>query len=152
MFERAKAWVKKHPVLTRVITITVTFAGAVVVDLILIGKDDENQFQGTVITSMPKLNYTHDLDDDLEFGAGDDSGNFFSDVLPGSGTPLIEDEPIAIEVGGVMKTFPRTDFVRILHEGQQHSDAAAEKAAALGIDLEPGETYVRPTIVNRKAV
>lgn len=151
MFERAKAWVKKHPVLTGVITITVTVAGAVVGHLILTGKDDEDQLQATVAPAMPKLTYTPDLADDLEFGAGDDSGDFFSDVLPGSDTLLIEDEPIAIEVGGVMKTFPRTDFVRILHGGQQHSDAAAERAAALGIDLEPGETYVRPTIVNRKA-
>ena len=49
-------------------------------------------------------------------------------------------ETVAVEVNGTLKSFPRAEFIRQLHEGWSASAAKTAQAAAKGIDLKPGET------------
>ena len=152
MLERTKAWVKKHPVLTGVIGITVTVAGALIGYTLLSSRKDGEEFNEAVTNMFPTITRRHVEANDLEPVAPEIDSDCFDCFDPSNNTLLLEnnDESIIIEVDGVLKSFPRTDFIRHLHEGQRHSVAAAELAAAVGIELEPGQTYVRPTIVNKK--
>lgn len=58
---------------------------------------------------------------------------------------------VTIEIDGVLKTFPRSEFIRQLHEGWQASAAKMAQAAKMGIDIKPGETIVNACTVTMKA-
>lgn len=61
---------------------------------------------------------------------------------------LPETENIArINVDGVIKTFPRAEFIRHLHPGWHASPEKIAEAARLGIKLKPGETFVNACMV-----
>lgn len=57
---------------------------------------------------------------------------------------------VTVEVDGVMKTFPRSSFIRVLRDGWQASEQKVAQAAEMGISLKPGETIVDPCIVHMK--
>ena len=59
---------------------------------------------------------------------------------------------VTVEIDGVMKTFPRSEFIRKLHDGWKASVAKVAQAAEMGIDLMPGETIVNACIVTMKAI
>lgn len=59
---------------------------------------------------------------------------------------------VAINVDGVIKTFPREMFIRQLHDGWKASPEKLAEAAELGIALNPGETLVDACTVNMKVV
>ncbi len=54
---------------------------------------------------------------------------------------------IQLNVNGVIKTFPRTEFIRHLHPGWHASPEKIAEAARLGIKLNPGETFVNACTV-----
>ena len=56
-------------------------------------------------------------------------------------------EAVAVEIDGVTKTFPRTEFIRQLHEGWSASPKKLAQSASMGIDLKPGETIVNSCVV-----
>ena len=148
MFERAKAWAKRHPILTGVISIAATAAGVVIGYKLLSSSNGGDELEEVITTMSTRHAEADCLEpvipeiDNVHLGCFD-SG----DDIPHA---VNNDEPIIIEIDGVLKSFPRTDFIRNLHEGQRHSEAAAELAATVGIELEPGQTYVRPTIVKKR--
>ncbi len=59
-------------------------------------------------------------------------------------------ETVTVEVDGVLKTYPRSEFVRQLHEGWHPSNAKLAQAAERGIDLKPGETIVNACTVKMR--
>ena len=59
-------------------------------------------------------------------------------------------ETVTVEVDGVMKTFPRSEFIRQLHEGWHASAAKIAQAVEMGIELKPGETIVNACTVTMK--
>ena len=54
---------------------------------------------------------------------------------------------IRLNVDGVIKTFPRAEFIRHLHPGWHASPEKIAEAARLGIKLNPGETFVNACMV-----
>ncbi len=56
-------------------------------------------------------------------------------------------ETVTVEVDGVLKTFPRAEFIRQLHEGWHASAEKAAQAAEMGINLKTGETIVNACTV-----
>ena len=60
-------------------------------------------------------------------------------------------ETVTVSIDGVIKTFPRSEFIRHLHEGWQASAAKLAQAKKLGIQLNPGETIVNAGMVTLRA-
>lgn len=60
-------------------------------------------------------------------------------------------ENVSVNIDGVIKTFPRSEFIRHLHEGWQPSAAKLAQAKKLRIKLNPGETIVNACTVTMRA-
>lgn len=58
---------------------------------------------------------------------------------------------IRLNVDGVIKSFPRAEFIRHLHPGWHASPEKIAEAARLGIKLKPGETFVNACMVAMRA-
>lgn len=121
MFESIKAWLRKH---RKGVIITASIIGIVggVVILIINGKK----------TKMPIAEVVEKL------------------VPEKPSTLTSSTSTVTIEVDGVLKTFPRSTFIRQLHEGYQPSAAKVAQAESMGIPLASGQTIVDPCIVRMR--
>ena len=138
MFESIKAWVYKHRKGLIITGTVVSIAGTVVVMLIN-GKKVKmsvNELARRIIPDVSKSAPSKVL------------ANISQGVIPAAAEAT---EMVTVEVDGVLKTFPRSDFIRILHEGWHASKAKLAQAAQMGIDLKPGETIVNACTVTMKA-
>ena len=73
------------------------------------------------------------------------------EFLPEAPAALVKEaSEIAIQTNEGIMTFPRSEFIRHLHEGWRASEAKIKQAAELGINLLPGETFVNPCMVTRR--
>lgn len=121
MFASLKAWAKKHRKGIFITISVLAIAGGVVI-LAINGKKVKVPIAKLAEDILPKVS------PELAKGAAD----------------------IVVEVDGVMKTFPRSEFIRTLHEGWQASATKVAQAAEMGISLNPGETIVNACMVSMK--
>ena len=124
MFDKAKAWVKKHK---KGIAITVTIVSIVgTVAVVMIGgkkiKIPISVLAKKIVPENPE------------------NAKIVAKVA----------ETVSVKVDGVVKTFPRSAFIRQLHEGWKASALKLKEAAEMGIELKAGETFVNACIVNMK--
>lgn len=122
MFASLKAWAKRHRK-GIVITISVLAIAGGIVIMVINGKK--------VKVPVAKL-----------------AEGLMPEVSPALAKEAVE---IVVDVDGVMKTFPRSEFIRTLHEGWQASAAKIAQAVEMGIPLNPGETIVNSCMVTMKS-
>ena len=60
-------------------------------------------------------------------------------------------DKVTLEMDGVLKSFPRSEFIRQLHEGWHASAEKLAQAVEMGIELNPGETIVNACTVTMQA-
>lgn len=73
------------------------------------------------------------------------------EVVPGLSEAAVEvADTITVNIDNVVKTFPRASFIRHLPLNWKASAEKIAQAASLGIDLNPGETFVRACTVTMK--
>lgn len=126
MFESIKAWFRKH---RKGVIITASIIGIVggVVILVINGKKIKMPIAEVAAKMIPEA--------------------------PSIPVAVVEEiSTVTIEVDGVMKTFPRAEFIRQLHEGWTASEAKIAEAAERGIRLNAGETLVNACTVTLKNV
>ena len=124
MFEKTKEWLRKHKKGVVITAVLSAVAGTVIV-LLNNGQKVEvpvEQFTKSFVPEVPKP--SHDVVKAVE-------------------------ETVAFKIEGVAKTFPRSEFIRHLPEGQNPSLMKLAQAAEMGIDLNPGETIVNSCMVTR---
>ena len=138
MFKRVKAWVHKHRKVLIITGVIVGILGPVVVVLIN-GKK----------VKMPVEELARQIVPDAPKSAPPKvPTNNTQDIIPAATEAA---DTVTVEVDGVLKTFPRSEFIRKLPEGWHASATKLAEAAQRGIELNPGETLVNPCIVTRKA-
>jgi hypothetical protein len=137
MFERFKAWVHKQ---RKGLVITGVIVGIVgTVAIVLINsrkvKIPVDEFATRIVPDVAKPTSPKVLT------------NITQDVIP---TAVEVAETVTVEEDGVLKTFPRAEFIRKLHDGWNASAPKLAQAAEMGIDLKPGETIVNACTVTMK--
>ena len=125
MFEKAKAWFGKHRKAVIVTATILAITGTVAIVLIK-GKKVKIPVKELAEKIVPEASKA---------------------VKP---TTEAVAETVSVEVDGVMKTFPRSEFIRHLHEGWHASAAKTAQAAEMGINLKHGETIVNACTVTMK--
>lgn len=135
MFESIKAWARRHRrgIITCVI---VTVVGTVAI-LIINGKKvtiPVKELADKIVPDIPKA--AKPIETAVET---------VKEVVPQIA------ETVTVDVDGVLKTFPRAEFIRQLHEGWHASAEKLAQATAMGIDLKPGETIVNACMVTMRA-
>lgn len=126
MFDKAKSWIKKHRKGVIITASIIAIVGGAVI-LIIKGKKVKMPVAEVAAKMIPEV--------------------------PSVATAITEEvATVTINVDGVMKTFPRDEFIRQLHEGWRASEAKLVEAAAKGIPLKSGETLVNACIVTMKNV
>ena len=137
MFEDTKAWFRRHRkgVLITVSIIAVT--GTVVILLI-----------NSKMVKMPVEELTEKLVSEAPkaFKPVETAVDVVKQTAPEVAKVA---EIVTVEVDGVLKTFPRSGFIRQLHEGWHASAAKMTQAAEVGINLNLGETIVNACNVTR---
>ena len=126
MFDKTKSWIKKHRKGVIITASIIAIVGGAVI-LIINGKEEKMSVAEVVAKMIPEV----------------------------PSVPAVITEEVAtvtISVDGVMKTFPRNEFIRQLHEGWRASDAKIVEAAVKGIPLNSGETLVNACTVAMKNV
>lgn len=138
MSESAKSWVRKHR--KEVIAATILAISGTIAILLINGKKASipvKELADKLISVTPKAIKS-------------------IETMSATATHAIPEaakasELVALEVDGVVRTFPREAFIRQLHEGWKASAAKLAEAEALNIALKPGETLVRACTVTMKA-
>lgn len=126
MFEKVKAWFRRHRKGVLITAIIVAITGTVAI-LIINGKKVKmpvKELAEKIVPDIPK-------------------------AVPAA-TKAVE-ETVSVNIDGVVKTFPRSEFIRQLHEGWHASAEKIAQAAEMGIELKPGETIVNACTVKMKA-
>lgn len=138
MFEKVKDWFRRHRKAV-VITATVLAITGTVAILLINGKKVKmpvKELAEKLVPEVPK--------------AANPVENVVNVVKQAAPEVANAAETVTVEVDGVMKTFPRSEFIRQLHEGWHASAAKMAQAAEMGIDLKPGETIVNACTVTMK--
>lgn len=139
MIEWIKSWARKHKKGIIITCGIVAVVGTIAI-LVINGKKVEipvKELADEIIPEMPKAIKPLDTTVDA-----------VKTVAPQVAQAA---EDITLEVNGVLKTFPRSEFIRQLHEGWHASAEKLAQAAELGIDLKPGETLVNACTVTMHA-
>lgn len=118
MFDSIQPWLSKHPKIVIFTTVAITAIGISAVILI-----------GGKKIEIPIEKLTEHI--------ASNAVKIAKTVAPDT----------ALEVNGVLKTFPRNSFIRKLPEGWKASAAKIAEAQRLNIALKPGETLVDACIV-----
>lgn len=139
MFEKAKKWLCKHRKGV-IITVSVLAITGTVAILLINGKKVKIPVKALAEKVVPEVPQAS--------GAVDVALEAAMDVAPQLSQAA---ETVTIEIDGVYKVFPRTEFIRQLHEGWQASPEKLAQAAAMGIDLKQGETIVNACMVKMRA-
>ena len=138
MFESARSWVKEHR--KTVITATLLAISGTIAILLINGKKVRmpvKELAGKKIPDAPKAIKSVETVSAI-------ATHSIPEVSKTS-------ELVALEIDGVVKTFPREAFIRQLHDGWKASAAKLAEAEALNIALKPGETLVNACTVTMKA-
>ena len=136
MFESIKAWARRHKRGIIITCVIVSVVGTVAV-LIINGKKvtiPVKELADKIVPEIPKT--AKPIETAVET---------VKEVAPQIA------ETVTVDVNGVLKTFPRAEFIRQLHEGWHASAEKRAQAAAMGIDLKPGETIVNACMVTKRA-
>lgn len=136
MFDSIKAWARRHKKSITIICVIVSVVGAVAV-LVINGRKvtiPVKELADKVVPDIPRAVKP------IEASMGT-----FNEVAPQI------DETVTVDVDGLLKTFPRAEFIRHLHEGWHASAEKLAQATAMGINLKPGETLVDACMVKRHA-
>lgn len=135
MFERLKKWLRKNKKVVAATAVILAVTGTVV----------------TIVVSGKKVNIPID---ELGKRIIPEKNNPVNTVVSGAAQEVvnqqIQDEMVSLEVDGITKVFPRSEFIRQLHEGWHASEEKLLEAAERGITLQPGETIVNPCMVTMK--
>ena len=138
MFDKVKAWFHKRRKAV-VITATILAITGTVAILLINGKKVKmpvKELAEKLVPEMPKE--TNPIENGVNV------------VKPPVPEIVKSTETITVEVDGIMKTFPRAEFIRQLHEGWHASTKKLAQATEMGIALKPGETIVNACTVNMK--
>lgn len=130
MFEKFKAWVKKHRKGV-IITATILSLTGTVAILLINGKKVKMPVKKLAEKLVPE-----------GLKASKPTAAFATATKEAVQEAAKVAETVTLEVDGVEKTFLRTEFFRLLHEGWHTSAAKLAQAAEMGIDLKSGETIV----------
>lgn len=139
MFEGIKGWFRKHRKGV-LITATVLAITGIVAILLINGKKVKipvKELADKLVPEAPKA-----------LKPVENAANVVKQITPEVPKAV---ETVTVEVDGVLKTFPRSEFIRQLHEGWHASAAKMAQAAEMGIDLKPGETIVNACTVTMQA-
>jgi hypothetical protein len=136
MFERLKKWLKKNKKVVVATAVILAVTGTVV----------------TIVVSGKKVNIPIN---ELGKRIIPEKKNIpMNTAISGTAQEVVnqqlQDEMVSIEVEGITKVFPRSEFIRQLHEGWNASEKKLLEAAERGITLQPGETIVNPCMVTMK--
>lgn len=135
MFERLKKWLRKNKKVVAATAVILAVTGTVV----------------TIVVSGKKVNIPID---ELGKRIIPEKNNPVNTVVSGAAQEVvnqqIQDEMVSLEVDGITKVFPRSEFIRQLHEGWNASEKKLLEAAERGITLQLGETIVNPCMVTMK--
>ena len=141
MFQKVRIWFRHHRKGV-IITCTILSAvGGIVLILLNNGKKIEMSIDEFAESLIP--------DERNEAKTISSVAHTVSEVLTEA---VEEEEKISVEVDGVMKTFPRKEFIRQLHEGWNASPEKIAQAADMGIELKQGETLVNGCTVTIRNV
>ncbi len=139
MFEKAKKWLSKHRKEVIITASVLAITGTVAI-LLINGKKVKmpvKELAEKIVPEVPQAS-----------GSVDVALEAAMDVAPQLSQAA---ETVTIKIDGVYKVFPRTEFIRQLHEGWQASPEKLAQAAAMGIDLKQGETIVNACMVKMRA-
>lgn len=134
MFERLKKWLKKNKKAVAATAVILAVTGTVVT-IAVSGKKVDISIDELGKRIIPENN---PMNKEV-FGAVQEAAN-----------QQIQNELIPLEVDGITKVFPRSEFIRRLPEGWQASEEKIAEAVERGIPLQPGETLVKPCMVTMK--
>lgn len=137
MFEKVKKWIRKHQEEV-IITASVLALTGTVVALI----SNRNK------VATPIKKFAERIVPDASKAA-----NHNSNVLETAKnvTPLLAQVDDVVTDNDVINTFPRSGYIRHLHEGHLASPKKLAQAIDMGIDLKPGYTIVDPCRVKQRA-
>jgi len=130
MFEKAEAWFHKHRKEVLITATIIAVTGTVAI-LLINGKKVKLPVKDLAEKLVPEA---PQMIKPIETAV-----NAVKQVVPEASKVA---ETVTVEVDGVLKTFPRSEFIRQLHEGWHASAAKMAQAAEMGINLKPGETIV----------
>ena len=133
MLERVKVWFRKHSKAVLITATILAVTGAFAV-LLIDGK----------IVKIPVKELAEKLVPEVPQKSSESLAKAADKLAPKVA------ETVAVEVNGTLKSFPRAEFIRQLHEGWSASAAKTAQAAAKGIDLKPGETFVNACTVTMR--
>ena len=139
MFKRIKTWFLKHRKGVLITATILAITGTIVI-LLINGKKVKmpvKELAEKLVPETPKA-----------LKPVEKAMNIVEQVTPEA---VKVAETVTVEVDGVLKTFPRSEFIRQLHEGWHASAAKIAQAAEMGINLKPGETIVNACTVTMKA-
>ena len=138
MFEKTEAWFRKHRKGV-LITVTIVAVTGTVAILLINGKKVKMPIKELAEKLVPERHKTlkpvETAVDAVQHAAPEDAKVA---------------ETVTAELDGVLKTFPRSEFIRQLHEGWHASAEKLAQAAEMGITLKPNETIVNACMVNMK--
>lgn len=136
MFEGLKIWLKKHKKVVAATAVILAVTGTVV----------------TILVCGKKIDIP--IDELGERILPEKKNSPVNTAIPlatqEAVTQPLQDEMISLKVDGIDKVFPRSEFIRRLHEGWNASEEKLAEAAERGITLQPGETIVNPCMVTMK--
>ena len=138
MFERVKAWFRKHRKGVLITATILAITGTVAI-LLINGKKVKmpvKELAEKIVPEAPKA-----------VKPVESAVNVVKQAAPEAAKVA---ETVTVEVDGVLKTFPRSEFIRQLHEGWHASAEKIAQAAEMGIELKPGETIVNACTVTMK--
>ena len=138
MFEKAKAWFRKHRKGVLITATIIAITGSVAI-LLIKGKKVKMPVEELAKKIVPEA-----------AKAVKPVENVVNVVKQAAPEAVKVAETVTVEVDGVMKTFPRSEFIRQLHEGWHASAAKIAQAVEMGIELKPGETIVNACTVTMK--
>lgn len=135
--EKTKTWLRTHRKAVFITATVIAITGTFVI-LIINGKRVKipiKELAERIVQEVPSIS------------------NHTSKIVKATGqvVPEITRDTVVLEVNGVMKSFPRSEFIRHLHDGWHASSAKIAEAAKKGIKLKPGETFVNACTVTLKA-
>ena len=140
MFEKVRGWVKEHRK-GIIIGGSIGVGIGVCVYLVVKGKNVDvpiNEIADSLVSKKLSLSKSANAVADVVAAPISDAANTI--------------EMVDVVENGVVKSFPRADFIRKLHEGWHASPAKIAQALAMNIDLRPGETIVDACTVTKKII
>lgn len=139
MFEKTRVWFRKHRKGVLIAATIIAITGTVAI-LLINGKKVKVPVKELAEKTLPEVSKA--------VKPVENAVNVVKQTAPEA---MKVAETVTVEVDGVLKTFPRSEFIRQLHEGWHASAKKIAQAAEMGIELKPGETIVNACTVTMMA-